>query len=75
MGKPEEFSEDGIHKVIMSENSDVMSDEEFEKMIDNEDVPMYDDLSEEELLARQKEFVMLSKKAKSAFTSYLYFSS
>jgi hypothetical protein len=64
MGKPEEFSEDGIHKVIMSENSDVMSDEEFEKMIDNEDVPMYDDLSEEELLARQKEFANLTTEGK-----------
>ena len=35
IGKPVEISEDGIHKVIMSEDSDVMSDEDFEEMLEN----------------------------------------
>lgn len=63
MGKPVEFSEDGIHKVIISEDSDIMTDEEFEEMMEN-DVPLYEDLSEEELLARQKEFATLSQEGK-----------
>ena len=44
--------------------SDIIENEEFEKMIDNEDVPMYDYLSEEEILSRQKEFANLTTEGK-----------
>jgi hypothetical protein len=63
IGKPIEISDDGIHKVIMSENSDVMSDEDFEEMLEN-NIPLYEDLSEEELLTRQKEFATLSEEGR-----------
>ena len=63
IGKPVEISEDGIHKVIMSEDSDVMSDEEFEEMLEN-NIPLYEDLTEEELLTRQKEFANLSEEGR-----------
>lgn len=63
ISKPVEFSDDGIHKVIMSEDSDVMSDEEFENMLEN-NIPLYEDLTEEELLARQKEFATISEEGK-----------
>ena len=63
IGKPVEFSDDGIHKVIMSEDSDVMSDEEFEEMLEN-NIPLYEDLTEEELLTRQKEFANLSEEGR-----------
>ena len=61
IGKPVEFSDDGIHKVIMSEDLDVMSDEDFEEMLEN-NIPLYEDLTEEELLTRQKEFANLSEE-------------
>lgn len=63
IGKPVEFSDDGIHKVIMSEDSDVMSDEDFEEMLEN-NIPLYEDLTEEELLTRQKEFATLSEEGR-----------
>ena len=63
IGKPVEFSDDGINKVVMSEDSDVMSDEEFEEMLEN-NIPLYEDLSEEELLTRQKEFANLSEEGR-----------
>ena len=63
IGKPVEFSDDGIHKVIMSEDLDVMSDEDFEEMLEN-NIPLYEDLTEEELLMRQKEFTTLSEEGK-----------
>jgi hypothetical protein len=63
IGKPVEFSDDGIHKVILSEDSDVMSDEDFEEMLEN-NIPLYEDLTEEELLTRQKEFATLSEEGK-----------
>lgn len=63
IGKPVEFSDDGIHKVILSEDSDVMSDEDFENMLEN-NIPLYEDLTEEELLTRQKEFATLSEEGK-----------
>ena len=63
IGKPVEFSDDGINKVVMSEDSDVMSDEEFEEMLEN-NIPLYEDLSEEELLTRQKEFENLSEEGR-----------
>ena len=63
IGKPVEFSDDGIHKVIMSEDLDVMSDEDFEEMLEN-NIPLYEDLTEEELLMRQKEFATLSEEGK-----------
>lgn len=63
IGKPVEFSDDGIHKVIMSEDSDVMSDEDFEEMLEN-NIPLYEDLTEEELLERQKEFATLSEEGR-----------
>ena len=63
IGKPVEFSDDGIHKVIMSEDLDVMSDEDFEEMLEN-NIPSYEDLTEEELLMRQKEFATLSEEGK-----------
>lgn len=63
IGKPVEISDDGIHKVIMSEDSDVMSDEEFEEMLEN-NIPLYEDLTEEELLTRQKEFANLSEEGR-----------
>ena len=63
IGKPVEFSDDGIHKVIISEDLDVMSDEDFEEMLEN-NIPLYEDLTEEELLMRQKEFATLSEEGK-----------
>lgn len=63
IGKPVEFSDDGIHKVIMSEDSDVMNDEDFENMLEN-NIPLYEDLTEEELLTRQKEFANLSEEGR-----------
>lgn len=63
IGKPIEISDDGIHKVIMSEDSDVMSDEDFEEMLEN-NIPLYEDLTEEELLTRQKEFATLSEEGR-----------
>ena len=63
IGKPVEFSDDGIHKVVMSDDSDIMSDEEFEEMLEN-NIPLYEDLSEEELLTRQKEFANLSEEGR-----------
>ena len=63
IGKPVEFSDDGIHKVILSEDLDVMSDEDFEEMLEN-NIPLYEDLTEEELLMRQKEFATLSEEGK-----------
>ena len=63
IGKPVEFSDDGINKVVMSEDSDVMSDEEFEEMLEN-NIPLYEDLTEEELLTRQKEFATLSEEGR-----------
>lgn len=63
IGKPVEFSDDGINKVIMSEDLDVMSDEDFEEMLEN-NIPLYEDLTEEELLMRQKEFATLSEEGK-----------
>ena len=63
IGKPVEFSDDGIRKVIMSEDLDVMSDEDFEEMLEN-NIPLYEDLSEEELLTRQKEFATLSEEGR-----------
>lgn len=63
IGKPAEFSDDGIHKVIMSEDSDVMSDEDFEEMLEN-NIPLFEDLTEEELLTRQKEFATLSEEGR-----------
>ena len=63
IGKPVEFSDDGINKVVMSEDSDIMSDEEFEEMLEN-NIPLYEDLSEEELLTRQKEFANLSEEGR-----------
>lgn len=63
IGKPVEFSDDGINKVVMSEDSDVMSDEEFEEMLEN-NIPLYEDLTEEELLTRQKEFANLSEEGR-----------
>lgn len=61
--EPVEFSDDGINKVIMSDDSDIMSDEEFEEMLEN-NIPLYEDLSEEELLTRQKEFANLSEEGR-----------
>lgn len=63
IGKPVEFSDDGIHKVVMPDDSDIMSDEEFEEMLEN-NIPLYEDLSEEELLTRQKEFANLSEEGR-----------
>lgn len=63
IGKPVEFSDDGINKVVMSDDSDIMSDEEFEEMLENS-IPLYEDLSEEELLTRQKEFANLSEEGR-----------
>ena len=63
IGKPVEISDDGIHKVVMSDDSDIMSDEEFEEMLEN-NIPLYEDLSEEELLTRQKEFANLSEEGR-----------
>lgn len=63
IGKPVEISEDGIHKVILSEDSDIMSDEEFEDMLEN-NIPLYEDLTEEELLTRQNEFATLSEEGR-----------
>ena len=63
IGKPVEISDDGTHKVVMSEDLDVMSDEEFEDMLEN-NIPLYEDLSEEELLTRQKEFASLSEEGR-----------
>ena len=63
IGKPVEISDIGTHKVVMSEDSDIMSDEEFEEMLEN-NIPLYEDLSEEELLTRQKEFANLSEEGK-----------
>ena len=63
IGKPVEFSDIGTHKVVMSEDSDIMSDEEFEEMLEN-NIPLYEDLSEEELLTRQKEFANLSEEGR-----------
>ena len=63
IGKPVEISDIGTHKVVMSEDSDIMSDEEFEEMLEN-NIPLYEDLSEEELLTRQKEFANLSEEGR-----------
>ena len=63
IGKPVEISDDGTHKVVMSEDSDIMSDEEFEEMLEN-NIPLYEDLTEEELLTRQKEFANLSEEGR-----------
>ena len=63
IGKPVEFSDNGINKVVMSEDLDIMSDEEFEDMLEN-NIPLYEDLSEEELLTRQKEFASLSEEGR-----------
>ena len=63
IGKPVEFSDDEINKVVMSDDSDIMSDEEFEEMLEN-NIPLYEDLSEEELLTRQKEFANLSEEGR-----------
>ena len=63
IGKPVEFSDDGNNKIVMSEDSDIMSDEEFEEMLEN-NIPLYEDLSEEELLTRQKEFANLSEEGR-----------
>ena len=63
IGKPVEFSDDGIHKVIMPEDSDAMSDEDFEEMLEN-NIPLFEDLTEEELLTRQKEFATLSEEGR-----------
>ena len=63
IGKPVEISDDGINKVVMSEDSDIMSDEEFEDMLEN-NIPLYEDLTEEELLTRQKEFANLSEEGR-----------
>ena len=63
IGKPVEISDDGIHKVVMPNDSDIMSDEEFEEMLEN-NIPLYEDLSEEELLTRQKEFANLSEEGR-----------
>ncbi len=63
IGKPVEFSDDGINKVVMSDDSDIMSDEEFEEMLEN-NIPLYEDLTEEELLTRQKEFANLSEEGR-----------
>ena len=61
--KPVENSDDGIRKVVMSDDLDIMSDEEFEEMLEN-NIPLYEDLSEEELLTRQKEFATLSEEGR-----------
>ena len=63
IGKPVEFSDDEIHKVIMTEDSDAMSDEDFEEMLEN-NIPLFEDLTEEELLTRQKEFATLSEEGR-----------
>ena len=63
IGKPVEFSDDGDRKVVMSDDSDIMSDEEFEEMLEN-NIPLYEDLTEEELLTRQKEFANLSEEGR-----------
>lgn len=63
IGKPVEFSDDEINKVVMPDDSDIMSDEEFEEMLEN-NIPLYEDLSEEELLTRQKEFANLSEEGR-----------
>lgn len=63
IGKPVEFSDDGINKVVIPDDSDIMSDEEFEEMLEN-NIPLYEDLSEEELLTRQKEFANLSEEGR-----------
>lgn len=63
IGKPVEISDDGINKVVMSDDSDIMSDEEFEEMLEN-NIPLYEDLTEEELLTRQKEFANLSEEGR-----------
>jgi hypothetical protein len=47
----------------MSEDSDAMSDEDFEEMLEN-NIPLFEDLTEEELLTRQKEFATLSEEGK-----------
>ena len=63
IGKPVDISDIGTHKVVMSEDSNIMSDEEFEEMLEN-NIPLYEDLSEEELLTRQKEFANLSEEGR-----------
>ena len=63
IGKPVEISDVGTHKVITPEDSDIMSDEEFEEMLEN-NIPLYEDLTEEELLTRQKEFANLSEEGR-----------
>ena len=63
IGKPVEISDDGINKVVMSDDLDIMNDEEFEDMLEN-NIPLYEDLSEEELLTRQKEFANLSEEGR-----------
>lgn len=63
IGKPVDFSDNGIHKIILSEESDIMSDEEFEDMLEN-NIPLYEDLTEEELLTRQNEFATLSEEGR-----------
>ena len=63
IGKPVEISDDGINKVVMPNDSDIMSDEEFEEMLEN-NIPLYEDLTEEELLTRQKEFANLSEEGR-----------
>lgn len=63
MGKPIDFSEGEINKVIMPENSGVMSDEDFYNEMEDI-IPDYEDLSEDEILMRQKEFMNLSEEGK-----------
>ena len=70
LGKPQKFKDSDFSKVILSDDekpneieSDVMSDEEFENMMEDI-IPNYEDLSEEELLTRQKEFANLSDEGK-----------
>ena len=70
LGKPQKFKDSDFSKVILSDDekpneieSDVMSDEEFENMMEDI-IPNYEDLSEEELLTRQKEFANLSNEGK-----------
>lgn len=63
IGKQVEISEDENHRVIMIEDSDVISDEDFEEMLEN-NIPLYEDLTEEELLTRQKEFATLTEEGR-----------
>lgn len=49
--------------VVISEDSDVMNDEDFEEMLEN-NIPLYEDLTEEELLTRQREFETLSEEGR-----------